>query len=111
MAKRKAKHSASTAKRIPPSVPKCVKRCADGYCTDYFNDPKTSGHIAFKFVKTSSSYLVYRKSDNADARWICMSTDISIAPSTRVLFENLTTLHKAITAAETWLNAKLPDIR
>lgn len=108
MAKRKTK-TPSTTKRTPPSVPKSVKRCSDGYCTEFIY--VNGSYMKFLFKKTSAGYLVYRKSDDATASWICMSTDISVAPSTRVLFENLSSLSKAVVAVETWLGRKLPDVK
>lgn len=109
MAKKRTRTS-STTKRTPPSVPKSVKRCSDGYCTEFIEYTNGS-HIKLLFKKTSAGYLVYRKSDDSNANWICMSSDISVAPSTRVLFENLSSLNKAIAATETWLGRKLPDIK
>ena len=106
MAKRK---KTSTAKRIPPSVPKCVTRCTDGYCTDFFKCGDKNLKLTFK--KVSSGYLVYKQSDDACTKPVCLSTDISVAPSTRALFSNLSTLSKAINAAESWLDMKLPDVR
>lgn len=108
MAKRKTK-SASTSKRLPPSVPTCVKRCEEGYCTDFIlTDGK---YLKFTFKKVPSGYLVYKLSDEAGAKPICLSTDISVAPTTRVHFNNLTSLSKAVEATESWIGAKLPKIR
>ena len=109
MAKKRKMSSSAVSKRIPPSVPKCVTRCADGYCTDFFKANGKSLKLIFR--KVPSGYLVYRQSDDACAKPVCMSTDISVAPTTRTLFSNLSTLSKAIDAAENWLGMKLPDVR
>lgn len=125
MAKRRRSTSKTTSKstsnRLPPSVPKCVRKCADGYTTEFLtqsNNLDTAVKFIFKktksgykpSVRTPDTYHVLKVTSNSSEQ-IDMSSDIRIAPQTRQLFSNLTTLSAAITATETWLGYKLPDIR
>ena len=103
MAKKRKSSSETATKRVPPSIPKCVKRCPDGYCTEYINN------YMFRFKKNNNGYSVFRT--DLHGQTINMATNATLAPTTKALFSNLATLSKAIIAVETWLDAKLPDIR
>lgn len=95
--------------RIPPSVPKCVRRCSDGYATDFIQlDNNTSAKFLFK--KTSFGYEVNRMTSTS-AIYVNMSTDNTLSPTTRHLFTGLTTLKTAIEAVEKWLGHTLPHVR
>lgn len=109
--KRKNSHTKTkTSNRVPPSVPKCVKKSADGYVTGFVQSPDHAKTVKFMFRKTNLGYSVFRIASDSTT-WVDMSNDISIAPSTRQQFSNLTTLKTAIAATETWLGTSLPEIR
>lgn len=99
-----------TSNRVPPSIPKCVKKCTDGYMTGYVTTPDNTKSVKFIFKKTDLGYSVLLASDSSYAR-IDMGSDTKIAPATRHLFSNLTTLKSAIAAVEKWLGCSLPEIR
>ncbi len=110
MKKRKHASTKKTSNRIPPSVPKCVRRCAEGYMTDFVTAADNRQSVRFVLKKTTAGYSVLRTTATDPAQ-IDMATDISISPSTRKLFSDLSSLKAAITAIETWLGKELPDIR
>lgn len=105
-----------TSNRLPPSVPKCVRRATSGYATDFIkidNPRHNYKSVHFFFTKENGKYTVLAQfvSVGNNTEWINLAKNINIAPATRNAFSNLTTLSAAITAVETWLDIKLPDIR
>ena len=98
-----------TTKRIPPSIPKCVRKCTDGYVTDIITSSDRE-HIQFKFKKLSFGYVVLRM-DIDKAITINLSNDLKVAPTVHRHFSNLKTLKAAIEATEKWLGCSLPAIR
>lgn len=103
------KKSRKTTKRTPPSVPKCVRKYADGYTTGIITCPNGE-HIQFKFKKLSFGYVVL-KNDIDKAVTVNLSNDFRVAPMIHKHFSNLKTLKSAIEATENWLGFSLPDIR
>ena len=109
MKKRHTTRSVSS-NRIPPSIPKCVRKCSDGYTTDYIPMPVNKPAVKFIFRKMMKGYTVLKVTSNSPD-WVDMGNNITISPATRNLFSNLTTLKEAINAVETWIGFSLPDIR
>ena len=110
MKKRKHTTAKKTSNRIPPSVPKCVRRCSEGYMTDFVTTSDGKQSMRFILKKTAIGYSVLRMTAT-NTSLTDMATDINIAPSTRKLFSDLTTLKAAISTIETYLGKELPDIR
>ena len=109
--RRKMGYSTGTAKKhVPPQIPKCVRKCEEGYCTNFFTAEHIHSQIALSFQKSINGYIIYyRKSDGSD--WKNISSDVSLSPATRARFENQTTLTGAIKTVEEWLKCTLPEIR
>lgn len=105
-----SKAAKSLTKRVPPSVPKCVKPCPEhnGYITDFIDAHGTRAQFLFK--KIPNGYDVYLR-DDSSIKWACIKSDISFSPTTRSHFKTQPTLSKAIAVAESWLEIKFPDIR
>ena len=58
--KRKNSHTKTkTSNRVPPSVPKCVKKSADGYVTGFVQSPDHVKTVKFMFRKTNLGYSVF----------------------------------------------------
>ncbi len=110
MKKKRRTTSKTTSNRMPPSVPKCVRRCSGGYCTDFVDTEPLNKKAAFMFVKTGSAYTVaYKTTEQSD--WTYLGTDSKLSPTTRHTFKPQPTLTAAIQVLESWLGCKLPDIR
>lgn len=97
------------SKRIPPSVPKCVKKCNEGYITDFVTLPNKE-QVQFKFKKLEFGYIVLKISADGTSA-VNMGNDIRVSPMTHRHFSNLKTLKSAISAVESWLGFELPNIR
>lgn len=106
--KRKKTTNKKVSTRIPPSVPKSVRRCTNGYMTDFISVNNTS--VKFLFIKTASGYAVHRITPTS-ALHVDMATDNTLSPTTRNMFSGLTTLKSAIETTEKWLGHELPYIR
>lgn len=104
----KKKRKNVSVNKTPPSVPKCVTKCSDGYASGYVM--KNDEQIKFIFRKTGNGYSVF-KTVLGKLGLVDMANDESVAPVTRSHFSNLKTLSEAITVAEDWIGKTLPDIR
>lgn len=102
--------SKSLTKRVPPSVPKCVKPCPEhnGYITDFIDVHGVN--VQFLFKKVSDGYDICMRRDSS-IKWTCVKSDISFSPTTRNNFRTQPTLSKAIAVAESWAEIEFPDIR
>ena len=110
MKKRKSSANKKPSNRIPPSIPKCLRKCEGEYTTDYVKQPQSSQTIRFIIRKGENGYAVLKNAANS-SECINMANDIRIAPTTRNLFSDTSTLKAAIDAIEEWLGYRLPDIR
>lgn len=101
--------ASSTSKRMPPQVPKCVKKDAKlgGYVTDFVTFE--NAEIRFLLKKLPEGYSTY-KITKTGTKWISMTSE-ALSPSTRQHFRPQTTLTKAIANLEEYLQFKLPDVR
>lgn len=106
---KKKRTSTASTKRMPPSVPKCVKKdnALDGYVTDFVKYKDTE--IKFLFHKTNEGYIV-SKITRDGSRWIDMRSE-SLSPTTRTMFKTQPTLTAAIKTTEMYLGFTLPLIR
>lgn len=109
MKKKRKTISSSATKRVPPSVPKCVRKTASGYETNVLTALGKDA-VKFTFIKSDTGYRVIRTTV-ATGQSVDMARDTAVAPATRHLFSNTSTLKAAIAAVEEWLGAALPDIR
>ena len=110
MKKRKTSSTAKKSNRIPPSIPKCVKKTQYGYATDFIENKDFLAPVRFIFKKNEQGYTVLMYTLNGSSA-VDLSHDITLSPATRHLFTDIKTLKSAIEKVEKWLGATLPDIR
>lgn len=92
----------------PPQIPKCVKRCSEGYCTDFVQADPLGKTISFLFKKNGSYYDICYKT--IDTSYKSMIQDTKLSPATRSKLSNHRTLTEAVNAVNSWLGKNLPEI-